>query len=56
VKWHDPCTSGSSGPRREMVAYVLMGVLAVLAFLCLSDGIPELARRESNIAPPSKKH
>jgi len=30
-----------------MVGFIIMGVLAVLAFLCVSDGIPDLARRES---------
>jgi len=38
-----------------MVAYLMMGVLAVLAFLCLSDGIPAFARRESGSDPSSKR-
>lgn len=38
-----------------MVAFIMMGILAVLAFLCLSDGIPSLARRESTFVSPSKR-
>jgi hypothetical protein len=29
-----------------MIAYVMMAVLAVLAFLCFSQVIPELTRRK----------
>jgi len=46
---------GSNGPalaisseeaiKREMVGLIITGILAALAFLCVSDGIPDLARR-----------
>jgi hypothetical protein len=28
-----------------MIAFVMMGLVAVLGFLCLSDGVANLARR-----------
>jgi len=31
--------------KREMVGFIITGILAALAFLCVSDGIPDLARR-----------
>ena len=40
--------------QQKMVIYIMTGVLAVLAFLCVSDGIPDLARRRETSHRPSR--
>jgi hypothetical protein len=38
-----------------MVAFLMMGVLVVLGFLCLSDGIPDIARSVASPRPRSRR-
>jgi hypothetical protein len=37
-----------------MLAYTMIAILAVLAFLCISHAIPGLARRKSSLDSPSE--
>lgn len=36
-----------------MLAYVMIAILSVLAFLCISHAIPAMARRKTLSNPPS---
>jgi len=43
-----------SGSEAAMLAYTLIAILAVLAFLCISHAIPTLARRKTLSNSPSE--
>ena len=40
--------------RLAMIVYIMSGVLAVLAFLCVSDGIPDLTQRKGPSQRPNR--
>jgi hypothetical protein len=37
-----------------MLAYTMIAILAILAFLCMSHAIPALARRKPSLDSPSQ--
>jgi hypothetical protein len=38
-----------------MIVYMMMGILAVLAFLCVSRAIPEMLQRQRSRASSSRR-